>query len=189
MSHLSCPETAEVCRAYLPDLIRYLAVRFPWVDPHLCEEAAGTTLIDYVKAPERFDPSRGGLGRYLEMSAWRDLCNLLEREKRQRPRHVLRFSVEIALEDGNLFRKGEGPLDRLVHEEESAQREELLRSIEAECDEVERRVLRLMLAGETETAVFAEALGVDDRPAEEQARAVKRVKDRIKKRIERRRSA
>ncbi len=188
MSPLSCPETAETCRAYLPGLLTYLQRRFSRVDPHLCEEAAATTLIDYVKAPERFDPSRGELGRYLQMSARRDLFNLLRRERRQRPGHVLRFSVEIVEEHGNPFQEDE-PLDRLVRDEEAAQRDALLRSIEAECDEPERRVLRLMLEGEADTAAFAAALGIGHHSAEEQARAVKRVKDRIKKRIGRRRSA
>ena len=42
-----------------------------------------------------------------------------------------------------------------------------------------------MLAGERRTAVFAAAVGLSDRSLREQAQEVKRVKDRIKKRIER----
>ena len=43
----------------------------------------------------------------------------------------------------------------------------------------------LMGEGERRTAVFARALGLEDRPPGEQEREVKRVKDRIKKRMQR----
>jgi hypothetical protein len=45
--------------------------------------------------------------------------------------------------------------------------------------------LDLMREGEKRTVVFADAAGFSDLPPEEQAREVKRVKDRIKKRIQR----
>jgi hypothetical protein len=42
-----------------------------------------------------------------------------------------------------------------------------------------------MLAGERATSAFAEAIGKANLPAAEQEREVKRVKDRVKKRLER----
>ncbi len=49
----------------------------------------------------------------------------------------------------------------------------------------ERRVMDLMLDGERKTRVYAEALGLSGLPAAEQKREIKRVKDRLKKRLER----
>ena len=42
-----------------------------------------------------------------------------------------------------------------------------------------------MRLGERKTAAYALALGIADRPAAEQRREVKRVKDRLQKRLER----
>ena len=50
---------------------------------------------------------------------------------------------------------------------------------------MEERVLDLMLVGERSTSAYAAALGLVDRPRAERAREAKRVKDRIKKRLER----
>jgi len=48
-----------------------------------------------------------------------------------------------------------------------------------------QRVLDLQRCGERRTAVFAEGLGIADRPVSEQEAEVKRVKDRILKRLQR----
>ena len=49
----------------------------------------------------------------------------------------------------------------------------------------DRRVFDLMFIGERDTAVFAYALGLTERPPGEQFDAVKRAKDRIKARLKR----
>jgi hypothetical protein len=49
----------------------------------------------------------------------------------------------------------------------------------------EERVLALMLDGERKTLAFAQALGIDQLPKKEQKAKVKRLKDKLKKRIER----
>ena len=49
----------------------------------------------------------------------------------------------------------------------------------------EAEVLTLMRQGERRTLEFARVLGISELPAEQQRREVKRVKDRIKRRVER----
>jgi hypothetical protein len=49
----------------------------------------------------------------------------------------------------------------------------------------EQKALELMLEGERKTTVFAQALGIDHLPKEMQEDQVQRVKDKLKKRIER----
>ena len=51
--------------------------------------------------------------------------------------------------------------------------------------DAESRALDLLLDGERKTAVFAEALGIGHLPMKDQRAEVKRVKDKLKKRIER----
>ena len=180
--------TAAVCQRFLPFLECYLARQFPDADDHLCKQAAETALIDYLKAPDRFDPQRCNLGGYLCMAARRDLANLLAREARHRAGRAS-FFVEIGKEGGNLVCREEAPLDLLVRAEEAATHQELLRAIEADCDDWERRVFRLMRVGVHDTASCAAALGIGELAPSEQAVVVKRIKDRLKKRLGRRRSA
>ena len=52
-------------------------------------------------------------------------------------------------------------------------------------DPVDLRVVALMVEGVRETSAYAEALGVADRPEDEQKKPVKQAKDRINKIFER----
>jgi hypothetical protein len=180
--------STEVCQAFLPGLLRYLAWKLPDVDDHLLQEAAGLALIEYLKSPDDFDPARGDLGKYLRLAAYRDALNLVRTEQpHQRGR--VSFFVEFGPDGGNLIGREQEPSDRLARAEDDAALEQRLLAFEADCDPDERIVLRLMLAGKRDTASCAAALGIADRPADEQARRVKQIKDRLKKRLERRRSA
>jgi RNA polymerase sigma-70 factor (ECF subfamily) len=51
--------------------------------------------------------------------------------------------------------------------------------------QTERRALRLLMEGERSPEVWARVLGVAGRPAEEQRREVKRLKDRLLRRLRR----
>src|SRR5947199_2443445 len=74
--------------AWLPDLAAFLSRRHLTTDEALVHEAAGTAIVDFVKHPERFDPSKRSLGGYLRMAAEGDLLNAVEREARRRRREV-----------------------------------------------------------------------------------------------------
>src|SRR5262249_28347610 len=52
-------------------------------------------------------------------------------------------------------------------------------------DSMDEKVLLLMLKGEKETHVYAQAIGIADKPEPEQEREVKRLRDRIEKRLQR----
>jgi hypothetical protein len=53
------------------------------------------------------------------------------------------------------------------------------------CDAVEWKVVQLMADGERRSPTYAALLGLGHLPAAEQAREVKRVKDRLQKRLRR----
>ena len=60
--------------------------------------------------------------------------------------------------------------------------------MEASLTEQEKGVLHLMHEGERRTSVFAQILGIEQLSEVEQRQAVKRVKDRLKRRFERARN-
>jgi DNA-directed RNA polymerase specialized sigma24 family protein len=155
-------------------------------DEHLCLEAAETAVLDYLASPERFCPEKGDLGTYLFVAARCDLLNLLRREKRHKDRHVSLFSVEFGPQGGNLAGREKEPCELLCRGEEVAVSEEIFDAVAAECSEDERRILDLWRQGKADTVACATVLGISDRPTAEQERQAKRVKDRLKKRLQRR---
>jgi hypothetical protein len=172
----------DVCSAFLAPLLGFLHRRHDDRDPHLVESAVHQTLWDYVKNPRRYDPDRNpNLGAYLRMAADRDLLNLLEQEARH---HRRRESVELDSLAGN-SQGEEGPTIRLYREEERAERERIFDSVAGQCDGTDREVLRLMREGVTALAPFASVLGVAHLPIEQQRKAVKQAKDRVKQRLRR----
>ncbi len=173
------------CAAFLPPLLACLQRRCP--DDHLCLEAAERAVLDYLEAPQRFRPEKSDLGCYLRLAARRDLSNLLRRERRHQNNHVSLFSVEFGGNGGNLPGREKEPCDLLCRDEEAAISEELFQAVAAECrDERERRILVLLREGRADTAACAAVLGIADWPPDEQERQSKRVKDRLKKRLQRR---
>jgi RNA polymerase sigma-70 factor (ECF subfamily) len=140
-----------------------------------------------IKNPASFDPARGDLAAYLRMSAQADLINLLDKEGRhhqgRRPWHL----VEHADESRNDLGRNDDPsLPLRIAEEQEQANCGALALDGPEWTDTERRVVALMRRGERSTAVFADAMGLGSLPSEEQKREVKRVKDRIKKRLGRR---
>ena len=119
------------------------------------------------------------------MAARGDLWNLLRGERRHHVKRVPWLAVEEGEEGGNLSEREEEPSARLQREEEDAAWRALLQSVRGQCDDKEKQALELLLAGERSTAVYAAALGISEKPFPEQEREVKKVKDRLKKRLER----
>jgi hypothetical protein len=157
----------ETYQDYLIDWLRLYA---PWASEDDRLAAADEALFDFIRAPEAFDPARRSLGPYLGRAAQCDLLNLLAREARHHRLRIALADVEDRPDAGKYF--GEGPaeeLDRLAG---------LL-------SEKERQVFGLMRAGVRETEAYVLVLGLTDLPPAEQARAVKRVKERIVKRLRR----
>jgi DNA-directed RNA polymerase specialized sigma24 family protein len=177
--------TAAIVAAYLQPLLDFLRWKHPEADNHLRVDAVHRALLDYLRSPERFCPGRGSLANYLRWAALGDLRNLLRNEARHHRRREF-FSVEEGEDDGNYPGGDETPAERLCREEEAARGHELLSAVEADCSPDEQCVFALMRDGNAGTASCAAVLGLGHLSADEQERYVKRVKDRIKKRIERR---
>ena len=163
-----------------PDLERHLRARFPslavGVDPDIRTLAVYEALTDYFKNPGKYDPDKAGLMTYLRMAARRDMQNLLRKESRHVTGRVSLEGVEFRQSDGN-------DVSEKVAEEIDGRRkiEDLKQGMTSE----EWAVFELMLDGERSTEVAAVAMNMGHLPPGDRAREVKRVKDRIKKRIQR----
>ncbi len=173
--------TADIFEIAAPILERYLCYQFPsigpGVDPDIYTLATYDALTDYFKNPRKYDSSLSGLMTYLRLAAKRDLQNLLRKESRHARGRISLDSVEFNRSDGN-------DLSQTIADDIDAERlsEELTKNMTP----AERDVFFLMVEGERSTEAAAVALGIEHLPDRDQAREVKKVKDRIKKRIQRR---
>lgn len=173
--------TVDFFEMVVPRLERYLRYQFPSigasVDPDVYILATHDALTDYFKSPQKYDPDRSGLMTYLRLAARRDLQNLLGKESRHAKGRISLDSVEFDRSDGNDVAEtvaGSIDAERL--------REELTEGMTPG----ERDVFFLMVEGERSTEAAAAALNIEHLAVRDQVREVKRVKDRIKKRIQRR---
>ena len=172
---------ADVFGMVVPVLERYLRYQFPsmgpGVDPDIYVTAVYDALTGYFKNPGNYDPTRSGLMTYLRLAARRDLQNLLAKESRHARGRVSLHSVEFDRSDGN-------DLSETVAD--SIDGERLSEEMTKDMTPSERDVFDLMVEGERSTEAAAHVLGIVHLPARDQVKEVKRVKDRIKKRIQRR---
>jgi RNA polymerase sigma-70 factor (ECF subfamily) len=184
--------TAQVDLAvtYLGPLATWLAQRYPGVDPAIRETAAEDAIIGLSKNPATYDPARQTIEVYLRMSASGDLRNAVRDEQRHRLRQVDLAAVEHSPRAGK-YLQDEDADPALILERREMVRARLaavkadLASVQEGLTAVEVLFVELMEAGERKTVVYAQVLDLADRPIEEQRREVKRVKDRLIKRIER----
>jgi hypothetical protein len=170
------PDTAGAfAELVLPPLEADLARRFVRQHPDDRTAAADTAVLTLLRNPTAFDPAKGPLPAFLRLIAGRDVLNLIDREKRHRRGRIPWESVEPGLPARN------------EEEEEPATLAEYpeFRAVIESFDETDRRVYELWRDCEQATAVFAVAIGVTDRPPDEQAAEVKRAKDRIIARLKR----
>lgn len=165
----------------VPALERYLRYQFssigPGVDPDIYILAVHDALTDYFKTPQKYDPDRSGLMTYLRLAAKRDLQNLLRKESRHAKGRVSLDSVEFDRSDGN---------DVAETVADSIDTKRLYEELTKDMTHGERDVFFLMVEGERSTEAAAAALNIEHLTVRDQVREVKRVKDRIKKRIQRR---
>ncbi len=179
---------SDLAATYLDKLADWLARKYPRADPHDCLTAAEEALLTLSKRPETFQPERGSLDNYLYLSAAGDLKNLVRRERRRRERQVSLDTVELSPELRKYLRDEMGdPAQEVERREmEAANAERVRQQLQlVRADGGEKKILDLIGKGERRTAVYAQALGLDHLPLVEQCREVKRVKDRLKKRLAR----
>lgn len=171
---------AEFCERYLPLLLadrRWFAGRTR--DDHLIEEAAHLALFNFVKRPETYDSSQKGILPYLRMAAGGDLLNAIAREQRHARRRAPLEAVELQPVGGN---DQQSPPDLPG----GVSQELLLHRLREQLPEPrDREAMGMMIDGVRETAAYARLYELDHLPAEQQTRAVKRHKDRLKQRARR----
>jgi hypothetical protein len=171
--------------AYTDLLVAWLQAKNAGIDEDHCQDASHRAVLALIHRPDAYDPARAELAAYLQMSAQGDLLNLRRREGRHhRGRRPWRV-VEDAPQAGKYLQRADDPVVAAVHDEEARRNVEILAAVREALPEADRRVFDLMRAGERRTSAFSAVLGLLDRAPREQERDVKRVKDRIKKRIER----
>lgn len=162
-------------------LIHLINNRLPTRDADLRHDAAVTAFMAYLSEPTKFDPAKGTLRGYLEMSARAKLKNLLRGQTRRQKcewvagKNRLRKSVELS----------SSPVNDLVKAESIAAADEFHRRLLAALDPADRSVAELMRAGVKKTVAYVEALGLTGLTPAEQRKAVKQAKDRVKKACQR----
>ncbi len=180
---------ADLCHAYLDRLSMFLIEHHPSVDAAMCTTAAEDAILALIKNPASFRPDRSSLDTYLRMSADGDLKNLLARERRRARHQVPWETVELSSRAGNELGDEEADPARMVElaetEMEQHRRWQDATQFLPNGTSIEGQVLDLLLAGERHTEAFAGVLGVGHLPLAQQRREVKRVKDRLKKRLQR----
>jgi len=181
---------SDLAVAYLGYLGRYLRERNPAIDDEFCQTAAEDAIMALSKRPQSYDPARATLIAYLRLSAQGDLRSLLARERRHRSHQANLESVELSGVVGKEV--GDDTYDPAVLVEARESVSEVMRQRLAIPAGVlqgltpgEISALRLMAEGERRTPAYAQALGITDLPLTEQRHEVKRVKDRLQKRLER----
>ena len=169
--------TAEIAEAFLQTLVKGLRKRFSRVkDDHFIQVAADDALIHLFEHPAKFEPARGELFTYLCLRASGYLLNSLRRERGEGNK-----VVELD-EMRTVYDMGDDAETALISREFQAG---VIRRLRQNfTDPTDLRVLALMVEGERDTGTFAEALGITDRPLEEQRKLVKQVKDRINKTLD-----
>jgi RNA polymerase sigma-70 factor (ECF subfamily) len=179
---------AQLAELVLDPLTTRLRASFPQVpDPALIDDAAADAVLNYAERPEQFDPSKRGLFGYLQMSAGGDLKNALDVLRRRQRREESLDVVELHPDRRNRVSMASDYPTTLEDEVVSNLASQgLMAQVQAAAETPkDAKVLQLMIDGERRTDRFAEALGLDGLSPDERRRAVKRHKDRLKKRIER----
>jgi RNA polymerase sigma-70 factor (ECF subfamily) len=179
---------ADLAELVLEPLAIRLRTSFPKIpDPDLIDDAVSDAVLNYAERPEQFDPDKRGLFGYLEMSATGDLKNAIESTRRRQRREESLDVVELPSDRRNKVSMPSKPataLEDQVVSDLSSQR--LISQVRAAAETPQdAKVLELMIEGERRTDRFAEALGLEGLNAAECRRAVKRHKDRLKKRLDR----
>jgi RNA polymerase sigma factor (sigma-70 family) len=179
---------------FLPSLLDALHGAFPdhmLSDPTIVDDCAIDTLLHFAERPQRFDPERGTLWTYLYVDAKGDILNALDRETRRR-RRELSILPTVALEEQNRNEQQEKESFHLVFQDDSDYLPAGVSgiSLEAEVNNIlsdpkDLALIELIVAGVRETERYAEILGITELSPQEKRQHVKKVKDKLKKRLTR----
>ena len=180
--------SAEFAEIALAPLKRALGSIFRSVrDDALLNDAAVDAYMEYVKAPQRYDPQQSSLFSFLKLAAKRDLQNALRKNKKfQLARSLEEEGVELSVISGNK------PIRVSRHDQKESEivtkidSQERVRHIFTVVQEPrDRAVLKLLMDGERDTSAFALALGISHLSKREREHRVKQCKDRLIKYVKR----
>jgi hypothetical protein len=164
--------TSEIAETFIPLLIKSLRGEyFNIKDVTLVESAVTDAVMSYFSHPERYNPEKSGLFTYLRLRSASNLLNLLVAEKSHK-------SVELETLNSVNETEGDDIEESLIQREVNDRVMQQIRQILP--DPVDQEVALLMISGIRDTSSFAEKLNIQHYDPEEQARIVKRQKDRIK---------
>jgi len=169
--------TSEIAETFMPLLIKSLRGEYFNVkDVTLIESAVIDAVMTYFAHPERYNPEKAGLFTYLRLRAASNLLNLLAAEKSHK-------FVELEAPSSVNEAEGDDIEGSLIHREVNDRVMRQIRGILP--DPVDQELASLMISGIRDTSSFAEKLNILHCDPEEQARIVKRHKDRIKASLKR----
>lgn len=173
--------TNEIAEVFLPILCSSLHRQFSNIgDLNMVDGAVTDALIGYFGHPERYDPMRAGLFTYLRLRAATNLLNDLAAQKRHAGTGEL---VEVESAKYVYEREASNLEDTLIEREVTDHVMQQLREILP--DPLDQEIASLMIDGVRRTRDYAEKLGILGQSPDEQARIVKRHKDRIKVTLQR----
>jgi DNA-directed RNA polymerase specialized sigma24 family protein len=157
-----------------PSIRLKLRRRFRRASDDLIADAVEDAIVHYTLKPNSYDPARGvPVFAFLYLAARRNLIDAIKVERRRR--HREQDYADTIPEKG---------LDHWVGRH-NRPLVAVYRDLHACSKVAEREALRVWFAGEHRTGPIATALGLAALPPGHQQKAVKRFKDRIKKRLSR----
>jgi RNA polymerase sigma-70 factor, ECF subfamily len=176
----------QAASTYLPSVRRHLVSRAfarGIIDEALINDATVEAVLDYIRHPQKFDPSKSSLATYLNQASWRDLLNALAKDRRQRRGWELTEDVELAI----IKRNKESEVERIKVEAQTGagRTSDFDRILTHVTSARDRKLLQMMRDGEKRTSAFAAVLGIGELTLTEQKRAVKQHKDRLKQWLKR----
>jgi RNA polymerase sigma-70 factor (ECF subfamily) len=177
---------AELCELALPHLVTFLRSKFAYAGNEDQETSAIDSLLTYHANPSQFRIGGISLFAYLRMSARYDMLNALDQKNRREWRWINIDSL-----DGRSELQGQEPftdqlkLDEMLQEYTSLSFSDILNAVQSDLDEMERKILWLMLEGERSTERYAETMEITHLDEQAQREEVKRVKDRLMKKLRR----
>lgn len=149
--------------------------RFSRVDEELRADAAVDAVTSYLQKPHLYEPSVASLDTYLKKAGENCIQQLLRKVARIHSKESPLSGVEVETHDNNI--------EKLV--DDALSKELRNRVIELVTDEKDLAILELVFAGERDTSVFAQLLGMSELSSKEQRHEVKKHKDRLMRRLRR----
>jgi hypothetical protein len=182
---------AKLCDKYLEQTIK--AVRdFNWQihlrDSSLITEVVIDSFYGYLYNPDKFNPEKQTLEKFLVIDAEGDLKNAwVKRKRHQQKFEGIKNEVEFEEQFGNSetgkIRNLNTPSQIMIDKEtDGILNAELKKHFDSDRD---IEMANLILAKERDTSVYAGVLEITHLSFDEQQQEVKRNKDRIKKVLER----